>query len=140
MIKHSLFAAPLLLMTLSVVCQAQPLTRRFVVSFEQKTGSPNQNVSVTPGQHTLKGTLSDIAHTKGYAGSDLPSDEKQVRPNGCELTTTIIESTSWQWLYANHLLSGYERILTSKNTPLDSTSYSWLPIEVVVAVGWLLTS
>ncbi|WP_257291277.1 hypothetical protein, partial [Endozoicomonas sp. ONNA1] len=33
MIKHSLFAAPLLLMTLSVFCQAQPLTRGFVVEF-----------------------------------------------------------------------------------------------------------
>ncbi|WP_257288625.1 hypothetical protein, partial [Endozoicomonas sp. SESOKO2] len=36
MTKHSLFAAPLLLMTLSVVCQAQPMTRRFVVETEKK--------------------------------------------------------------------------------------------------------
>ncbi|WP_257276400.1 hypothetical protein, partial [Endozoicomonas sp. SESOKO4] len=140
MIKHSLFAAPLLLMTLSVICQAQPLKRRFVVELEQKTGSPNQNVSITPDQHTLSYTLSDIAHTKGCAGSDLPPDEKQGRVIGCELKTTIIESISWPWLDTNYLLMGYELILTSKNTPLSSTSYSWLPVEVVVTVVWLLKS
>ncbi|WP_257282219.1 ankyrin repeat domain-containing protein [Endozoicomonas sp. ISHI1] len=140
MIKHSLFAAPLLLITLSVVCQAQALTKRFVVGLEQKTGSPNHNVSITPDLHTLPGTFSDIADTEGYAGSGLPSDEKQVRLNGCELKKTLIESISWQWLYATHLLVGYQLILTTKNTPLSSTSYSWLPPEVVVAVGWLLKS
>ncbi|WP_257282254.1 ankyrin repeat domain-containing protein [Endozoicomonas sp. ISHI1] len=127
-------------MTLSVVCLAQPLTRRFVVEFEQKAGAPNLNFSAKPERHTLSGNFSDIAHTNGYAKSDLPSDEKQVRIGGCELKTTIIESISWPWLYANHLLVGYELILTSKNTPLSSTSYSRLPVEVVVAIAWLLKS
>ncbi|WP_257282251.1 ankyrin repeat domain-containing protein [Endozoicomonas sp. ISHI1] len=140
MIKHSLFAAPLLLMTLSVVCQAQTLTRRFVVELEQKAGSPSQNVFIKPHHHTLLYTLSDIAHTKGYTESDLPPDEKQGRLNDCELKTTVIESISWPWLYANYLLVGYELIVTTKNTPLSSTSYSWLPLEVFVAVGWLLKS
>ncbi|WP_257282255.1 ankyrin repeat domain-containing protein [Endozoicomonas sp. ISHI1] len=130
MTKHSLFVAPLLLMSLSVICQAQPLTRRFVVEFEQKTGSPNQNFSATPDLHTLSYTFSDIAHTKGYAGSDLSSDEKQGRLNGYELKTTVIESIPWPWLYANFLLVSYELMLTTKNTPLSSTSYSWLPLEV----------
>ncbi|WP_257282069.1 ankyrin repeat domain-containing protein [Endozoicomonas sp. ISHI1] len=85
-------------------------------------------------------SISDIAHAHGYAESDLPSDEKQGRLNGRQLTTTIIESISWPWLYANHLLVDYELILTSKNTPLSSTSYSWLPAKMVVAVGWLLKS
>ncbi len=125
-------------MTLSIVCQAQPLTRRFVVELEQKAGSPNQNVFITPDQHTLSYTLSDIAHTKGYAGSDLSSDQKQGRLKGCELKTTTIESISWQWLYATRLLVVYELILNTKNTPLNSTSYSWLPVEMVIAVGWLL--
>ncbi|WP_257287048.1 hypothetical protein, partial [Endozoicomonas sp. SESOKO2] len=124
MIKHPLFAAPLLLMSLSVVCQAQPLTRRFVVELEQKAGAPSQNVFIKPDQHTLSCTLSDIAHTKGYAGSDLSSDEKQDRLNGYELKTTINESISWPWLYTNHLLVSYELIQTAKNTPLSSTSYS----------------
>uniref|UniRef100_UPI0021490572 ankyrin repeat domain-containing protein n=1 Tax=Endozoicomonas sp. ISHI1 TaxID=2825882 RepID=UPI0021490572 len=140
MIKHSLFAAPLLLMTLSVVCLAQPLTRRFVVELEQKAGSPSQNVFIKPDHHTLSNTLSDIAHTKGYTESDLPSDQKQRRLNGCEPKTTIIESIPWPRLYGTHLLVGYELILTTKNTPLSSTSYSWLPLEVFVAVGWLLKS
>ncbi|WP_257288739.1 hypothetical protein, partial [Endozoicomonas sp. SESOKO2] len=140
MTKHSLFAVPLLLMTLPFVCQAQPLTRRFVVELEQRTDSLNQNVFIKPDQHTLSGTLPDIAHTKGHAGSDLPSDQKQDRLNGCELKTTIIESISWQSLYAAHLLVGHELILTIKNTPLSSTFYSWLPLEVAVAVGWLLKS
>ncbi|WP_257274910.1 hypothetical protein, partial [Endozoicomonas sp. SESOKO4] len=138
MTKHLLFAGPLLLMTLSVVCQAQPLTRRFVVELEQKAGAPSQNVFITPDQHTLSCTLPDIARTKGCAGSDLPSDHKQGRLNGCELKTTTIESISWQWLYANHLLVVYELVLNTKNTPLNSTSYSWLPVEMVIAVGWLL--
>ncbi|WP_257281820.1 ankyrin repeat domain-containing protein [Endozoicomonas sp. ISHI1] len=138
MIKHSLFAAPLLLMTLSVVCQAQTLTRRFVVELERKTGSPGQNVFIKPDQHTLSYTFSDITHTKDYAESDLPPDEKQGRLNDCELKTTVIESIWWPWLYANYLLVGYELIQTAKNTPLSSTSYSWLPPEMVVAVGWLL--
>ncbi|WP_257281818.1 ankyrin repeat domain-containing protein [Endozoicomonas sp. ISHI1] len=129
MIKHSLYAAPLLLITLSVLCQAQPLTRRSVVAVEQKTGSQNLNFSIKPDQHTLSGTFSDIAHTKGYAESDLPPDEKQGRLNDCELKTIVIESILWPWLYANY-----------KNTPLSSTSYSWLLAEVVVAVGWLLKS
>ncbi|WP_257291668.1 hypothetical protein, partial [Endozoicomonas sp. ONNA1] len=138
MIKHLLFATPLLLMTLSVVCQAQTLTRRFVVELEQKTGSPNQNVSITPEQHTLSGTFSDISHTNGDARSDLPSNEKQDRLNGCKLKTTTIESISWQWLCATCLLVGYELILTTKNTPMSSASYSWLPVEFVVTAGWLL--
>ncbi|WP_257282257.1 ankyrin repeat domain-containing protein [Endozoicomonas sp. ISHI1] len=124
-------------MTLSVVCLAQPLTKRFVVELEQKAGSPGQNVFITPDHHTLSYTLSDIAHTKGYAGSDLSSDQKQGKLNGCELKTTILESIWWPWLYANYLLVGYELIQNAKNTPLSSTSYSWLPPEMVVAVGWL---
>ncbi|WP_257288170.1 ankyrin repeat domain-containing protein [Endozoicomonas sp. SESOKO2] len=140
MIKHSLLSASLLLMTLSVVCQAQPSTKHFFVELEQKSSSPNHYVSVTPDQHTLSDTLSDIAHTKGHAGSDLLSGEIQSRLNDCKLKTTIIESISWQWLYASHLLVGHKLILTTKNTPICPTSYSWLPIEVVVAVGWLLKS
>uniref|UniRef100_UPI0021476215 ankyrin repeat domain-containing protein n=1 Tax=Endozoicomonas sp. ONNA1 TaxID=2828740 RepID=UPI0021476215 len=140
MIKLPLFAAPLLLMILSVVCQAQPLTRRFVVEFEQKADAPNQNVFIKPYQHTLSYTLSDIAHIHGYAGSDLPPDEKQGKPDGFELKPAIIESIAWPWLYATHLLVGHELILTTKSAPASSNSYSWLPLEVVVAVGWLLKS
>ncbi|WP_257288358.1 ankyrin repeat domain-containing protein, partial [Endozoicomonas sp. SESOKO2] len=70
--------------------------------------------------------------------SDLSSDEKQGGLNGCELKKTTIESISWQWLYATHLLLGCELILTTKHTPLSSTSHSWLPVELIVAVGWLL--
>ncbi len=116
MIKHSLYAAPLLLMVLSVVCQAQALTKRFVVELEQKTVSPNQSVFITPDQYTLSGTLPDIAHTKGYTESDLTPDEKQGRLIACELKTTIIESISWPWLYAKYLLMSYELILATKNT------------------------
>ncbi len=127
-------------MTLSVLCQAQALTRCSVVAVEQKTGSQNLNVSIKPDQHTLSGTFSDIAHTKGCTESDIPPDDKQGRLNDCELKTIVIESISWPWLYANNLLVGYELILTTKNTPLSSTSYSWLPVKVVIALGWLLKS
>ncbi|WP_257276307.1 hypothetical protein, partial [Endozoicomonas sp. SESOKO4] len=33
---------------------------------------------------------------------------------------------------------GYELILNTKDTPLSSIPYSWPPVEVVIAVGWLL--
>ncbi len=46
----------------------------------------------------------------------------------------IIETISWQWLYAIHLLVAYELIMTTKDAPASS----WLSVEVVFGVVWLL--
>ncbi|WP_257291226.1 hypothetical protein [Endozoicomonas sp. ONNA1] len=115
-------------------CQAQPLTRRFVVDFEQKAGSPDQIFSVKRDRQTLPDSPADITNKDGYEESDSSPDDKSVY--GAK--TTLIESNFWLWLYATHLLVGYGPILTTENLPSNSTPYSWLPAEVVVVLGWLL--
>ncbi len=117
-----------------VICQAQTLTRHFVVEFEQKKGSPNQSFSIKRGQHILPDSPSDTTDINDHAVLDSTPYNK----NDCWIKTTLIESISWRWLHATHLLVGYELILTTKNISPNSAPYSWLPEEVFVAVGWLL--
>ncbi|WP_422132379.1 hypothetical protein [Endozoicomonas sp. ALD040] len=123
-----------------VVCQADPWTEPFIIRFEQNKGSPLRNFSIKLDRQTLPGSPSDIAHTNGFTESDSLPDEKRQRPGDYGVKKAIIESISWQCLHASHLLVGYQLILTNKNTPSDSISYSWLPAEVVVAIDWLLKS
>ncbi|WOG27092.1 hypothetical protein [Endozoicomonas sp. 8E] len=126
----------MLLLSLSVACQSKPWTGRCAAEFEQKAVSPKQSFSIKPGRHTLPGSMSDITDTKSHSASTfLPDDKRQRRT-----CTTIIESISWQWLCATNLLIAYELILTSRDVPLCSLRYSWLPLEAVVTVGWLLKS
>ncbi|WOG27022.1 hypothetical protein [Endozoicomonas sp. 8E] len=129
-----------MMLSFFVVCQADPWTEPFIIEFEQNTGSPLRNFSIKPDRQTLPGSPSGIAHTNGYTESDSLPDEKRQRPSGYGVKKAIIESISWQCLYTRYLLVGYELILTDKDTPLDSISYSWLAAEVVVAIGWLLKS
>ncbi len=128
-----------LLLSLSVVSQAEPLTKRFVVEFQQDPGSPNQGFSVKPDRRKLAGKPPDINGLKRYSEPSLPYFKRQ-RSYGYRIKTFIIESISWQLLYATNLLVTYELILTTKGTPLSPSFYSWLPLETVVAVGWLLKS
>ncbi|WP_257255386.1 MULTISPECIES: hypothetical protein [unclassified Endozoicomonas] len=128
------------LLASSVVCQAELFTERFLDEFEQKTGSPNQSFSIKRDRHTLSDSPTYIADTNGYAGLDSPPDNKRKRSCGCNTKTPLIESVSWQWLQVTHLLIGYQLILTTRDAPLGTTSYPWLPIGVVVAIGWLLKS
>uniref|UniRef100_UPI0021494C56 hypothetical protein n=1 Tax=unclassified Endozoicomonas TaxID=2644528 RepID=UPI0021494C56 len=139
MIKHSFSAAPLylLLLLLSVVCQARPWTGRGTVELDQKADfSSSQCLFIKRDQRTFSG----IVDTNRYAGSHFTPDGKPLSPFGYGVKTIFIESISWQLLYTTHLLVGYELILTTRTAPLKSTSGSWLPIEVFVAVGWLLKS
>ncbi|WP_422139983.1 hypothetical protein [Endozoicomonas sp. ALC020] len=110
-----------------VVCQAEPLTGPFIVEFEQDAGPQSRSCSIKRAQHTL---------------SDNPSDtaDNQHRPPGYGVDTTPVESSSWQLFYANHLLSGYELILTIRGASARSTPCSWIPVEVVIAFSWLLKS
>ncbi|WP_257288339.1 hypothetical protein [Endozoicomonas sp. SESOKO2] len=123
--KKTQSAALLLLLSFSVICQAQTSTRRFVVEIkqDQDTGSPDQ-------------FFSDIADTNGYAGCGLLPDVKPPG-SGYGLKTPLIESISWQWLCATNLLVAYELVLTT-NAVSGFKPYSWLTSEVFVAVGWLL--
>ncbi|WOG26995.1 hypothetical protein [Endozoicomonas sp. 8E] len=122
-----------------VISQAEPLTKRFVVELQQDPGSPNQVFSIKPVRRKLAGKPSDIVGIKGYSGPFLPY-ERRLRPYSYRIKTFLIESISWQWYYATNLLVTYELILTTKDTPLSPDLYSWLPLETVVAVGWLLKS
>ncbi|WOG26958.1 hypothetical protein [Endozoicomonas sp. 8E] len=124
-------------MLLSVICQAKSLTRRFIVELEQNSDFPNQSFSIKSGWHTLSGTPSGIVDTNGYAWPDLPSDYKRHRLFSYGVKTSLIDSISWQWLYVTNLLVGYELILTAKHSTLFFNTYSWLPLEVVVAAFFL---
>ncbi|WP_422412327.1 MULTISPECIES: hypothetical protein [unclassified Endozoicomonas] len=136
-IKLFIFAVPLsLLLSLSFICKAEPSTRRFVVELDKNTGSPKQSFSVKPDRRTLPCNPSDMANTE----SDSLTYEKPHRLSGFAVRTPLIGSITWQWLYVTNLLVGYELILTIKDAPLSSTYFSWIPVEVVSAVGWLLKS
>ncbi|WP_422132476.1 hypothetical protein [Endozoicomonas sp. ALD040] len=114
------------------------MTRRFIVELEQDGGSPKQNFSIKPGGHTLLGNPSDIAHINDYEQPDLLPDKKRHRSPDYGIEKTIIESISWQWLYASNLLIAYELFVTTKVGPKIATPYLWLPLEVLVAVAWFL--
>ncbi len=128
----------LLLNLLSVGCQAKPSTELFTVKFEQKAKFPsNQSFSIT--QRDLH-PISGIVNTDSYAGSASLPDDKPFGPHVYGIQSAIIESISWQMHCSTHLQVGYKLILTTRNAPLNSNSYSWLPLEVFVAAGWLLKS
>ncbi|WOG27024.1 hypothetical protein [Endozoicomonas sp. 8E] len=121
----------------SFVCKAEPLTGHFIITLEQNAGFPNPSFSIKRDQLTLPGNPSDIADTNDDAKSDSLPDDKRHRPDDYEVKTPPIESISWQWLHTAKLLIAYELFLTTKNAHPGSKR---LPVEVVVAVGWLLKS
>ncbi|WOG26989.1 hypothetical protein [Endozoicomonas sp. 8E] len=116
------------------------MTRRYIVELKQDALFSNQSFFIKPEQRALSDNPSDIADKNGFVRSGLPSDYKRQRFFSYEVKTTFIESISWQLLYATNLLFAFELITTSKAPPLGTTSYSWLPIEGIVTVGWLLKS
>ncbi|WP_257255387.1 hypothetical protein [Endozoicomonas sp. SESOKO3] len=127
-----------LLLLLSVICQAEVLTERYIVMPEQKTTSPNQSFSIKYGRYTLSDRASDITDTNGYSESGSPTDDKRQRACDYRTKTPPIESISWQWLCATDLLFAYELILPPRDGPLCATPYSWVPLQAVVTVSWLL--
>ncbi len=91
-------------------------------------------------QRMLPGNPLITADANCSAGADLQPDDKPHRSGVYGEKTTLIESMSWQSLHATNLLMAYEVILTTKDTSLSTNPYSWIPLEEVVAVGWLLKS
>ncbi|WOG27023.1 hypothetical protein [Endozoicomonas sp. 8E] len=123
-----------------VACQADPWTGRFIIEFELNSGFTNRSFSIKRDQHTLTVNPSDIAEKKDYTQSDSLSEVKRQQTYVFREKKTIIKSISWQWLYATNLMVAYGLTLSTKYAPSSFISYSWLPIEVIVAVGWLLKS
>ncbi|WOG27027.1 hypothetical protein [Endozoicomonas sp. 8E] len=115
-----------MLLSLFVVCQAEPWTEPFVVKFEQDKDYPCQSFSIKHAPCRLPGGPSDTVHKKGYARPASPPDDKRQRPGDYGIKTTTIEPTSWQWLYSTHLLVAYELVLTIKDARPDSVPYSCL--------------
>lgn len=114
-IKHPIFAAPLLLLvSLSAACQAELLTRRFIVELETDEGTLKQNLSIKRSWQTLPENLSEIGNTDTYPGSVSPPDRKRHNLYSYGVKTTLTESISWQLLYATNLLVDFELILTTK--------------------------
>ncbi len=139
-IKHTLFAAQVLLLLLrSVFCPAEPSTERFSVKLEQNSDSPIQSFSKCDC-HTLPGSLSGTDCNTICTGSfSLPENKRQIFLS-FEIKSTIPVSISWQWLYATQLLVACELILTARDTLMISKPYLCLPVKLVVAIGWLLKS
>ncbi len=141
MVKHIFFSAVLLLiLSLSVTCQEEPLTRRFFVEPGQDSGSLKKNFSIKPVIPALPDNPSDIADNDGCARSGSSLDNKRHKQNSYETKTPLVESISWQLLRATHLLFAYELTLTTRDVTLYSTPYSWLPVEVAIIAEWLLKS
>ncbi|WP_257291318.1 hypothetical protein [Endozoicomonas sp. ONNA1] len=133
----------MLLLSLSAVCHAEALTRVFIVELEQNEVFPNQSFSIKRDRYVWLGSPSDAVGKNDYTETDSPPDNKAYSPDGYGVKMTLIESVSWQWLYATPLLVAYKLILTTKDASLSSNPYSRLPLEVadaVVTVSWLLKS
>ncbi|WP_422139979.1 hypothetical protein [Endozoicomonas sp. ALC020] len=129
-----------LLLTLSLPCQAELRTRCFIVELEQDTGSPDQGFYIKQDQHTLSENPSDIICTSDHSGFDSPPDDIPQKSCSYGVKTTIINVISWQWLYTTHLLAVNQLILTTRDAPLFSNPYSWLPPEAIIVFCWLLKS
>ncbi|WOG27097.1 hypothetical protein [Endozoicomonas sp. 8E] len=129
----------LLLLLRSVFCPAEPWTERFSVKLEQNSDSPEQSFYKCDCR-TLPGSLSGTDCNTTCKGScSLPDNERHMTFS-FEIKSTILDSVSWQWLHAPHLLVSYELILTTRDTPMSSTPYLCLTVEVVITIGWLLKS
>ncbi|WOG26931.1 hypothetical protein [Endozoicomonas sp. 8E] len=136
-IKLSLYAA-LLLLSLSVICQAKPSVRRFIVEVGQNSDFSSQCFSIKNDRLTLSDNLSDIAETNCHEEPNSSPYVKRHKLDSYELKTPLIESISCQWLYATNLLVAYELILNNKAPPINLNPYLWLPLEAVITIGWLL--
>ena len=145
-IKSLLFHA---LFLVSCVCLAESKTHNFI---EQSAGSPGQNSSIKSEPDTLsamqmidmeslQGRATEITNTNGYSGSDSPPDDKSYRLGGLwESLTTVLESVSWQLLYATSEAIGYKLFLILQEGSYQPLLFSWEPVMAIVVVGWLSRS
>ncbi|WP_422137158.1 hypothetical protein [Endozoicomonas sp. ALC020] len=138
MIKNPLFAALLLL---SVTCRAQVLTERYIVEIKQNTGSPDGSFSIKQHDlHKLPLPPSTTTNINVHPVRDSQANDTAFGLSVYGLKTVIIESISWHLLYTTPLLVAYELFLTTRDAPQSPKTYSRLPVEAFIAVGWLLNS
>ena len=90
---------------------------------------------------SLQSKPTEIISTNSYSGSDTPPDDKPYSPRGYwERLTTIVESVSWQPLYASNEVIGYKLLLAFQEDSYQPQPFSWMPVVVTVVVGWLARS
>ncbi|WP_252178044.1 hypothetical protein [Endozoicomonas sp. 4G] len=130
--KNSFFMV--LLLSLSVICQAKPLTKSFIVELQQDERL-NGSISIKPAPNALP----DVADANVPSGSVFVPDGKPDKLDGYGFKTSYFDLISWQLIFASHLLVAYQLVITIHDTP-GSKPYSWIPVETFVAVGWLLKS
>ncbi|MGI9278698.1 MAG: hypothetical protein ACR2PX_03595, partial [Endozoicomonas sp.] len=89
----------------------------------------------------LQGKPTEITNTNSYSGSDTPPDDKPSRPKGpWESLTTVVESVTWQLLYASNEVIGYKLLLAFQKDSYQPQPFSWMPVVATVVVGWLTRS
>ncbi|WP_448218831.1 hypothetical protein [Endozoicomonas sp. 2B-B] len=136
--KNSFSATLLLLLSwLSAVCQAESLTRDYIVRFQQDGSLPDGSFSIKPDRQTLPGNPTYLADTNGYAESIFPPDDRPLRLGGYGVKTAFFKSISWPLIYAAHFLVTNKLMMTTSDV-LNPKPYSRMPLEVFATVGWLL--
>ena len=96
--------------------------------------SAMQMVDMEPWQ----GRPTEIIRTNSYSGSGTPPDDKPHRPGGLwESLTTVVESVSWQLLYATSGCVGYKLLLTLQDGSYPPQPFLWTPlVATVVVIGF----
>ncbi|UYM16461.1 hypothetical protein [Endozoicomonas euniceicola] len=134
---------------MSFACLAKPQPHSFIVDFEQNESTPHHNFSIKPDPDTFFATLAintesphgeatETINTYSYSGSDSPPDDKPCKPKGLwKSLTTVVESVSWQLLYATGEVVGYKLLLSLQEDSLTPQSFSWMPVVATVVVGLL---
>ena len=90
---------------------------------------------------SLQSKPTEIISISSYSGSDTPPDDKPYSPRGYrERLTTIVESVSWQPLYASNEVTGYKLLLAFQEDSYQPQPFSWMPVVATVVVGWLARS
>ena len=90
---------------------------------------------------SLQSKPTEIISTNSYSGSDTPPDDKPYSPRGYwERLTTVVESVSWQLLYASNEVTGYKLLLAFQEDSYQPQPFSWMPVVATVVVGWLARS
>ncbi|WP_422139183.1 hypothetical protein [Endozoicomonas sp. ALC020] len=130
----------LLLMSVTVICQAESLKRHFIVEFQQNEGVPKGSFSIKRDINSLSCNPSYLADINYDAESIFAPDGKLGSVGGYGATKSLVESISWELIYATHLLVAYKLVLTTSDNPMSKKANSWIPVEAFAAVGLLLKS
>ncbi|WOG28498.1 hypothetical protein [Endozoicomonas sp. 8E] len=129
-----------LLISVTIVCHAESLKRHFIVGFEQDEGVSKRSFSIKRDINSLSCNPSYLADINDDAESIFPPGDKPDSVGGYGATKSLVESISWELIFATHLLVAYKLVHTSSDSPMSTKANSWVPVEAFAAVGLLLKS